>query len=316
MKMLALVTTLALHFTGLWSHMPAHTRTSLTTAAVGSSALSASNPAASAASAATSTTTAAPFPAWPIRTTTDQPPRIPAASAFAVDTASGTVLYAQNAGARRPLASITKLVTIMVILSRHNPTEPVKIPTLPTYSSDDELLGLIPGETYTVRDLVQAALINSANDAADALARWDAGTTAKFAAEMNTKVADWGITGTHFSNPTGLQDTGNYTSAQSLAKIAQLALVSPLIRQTVSESSGVITSTSGRALNLSTTNDLLASGQFYGIKTGYTLAAGECFVGLTRIQDHDVITVVLGAGDRFGATEQLRTWIDQNYQWL
>jgi D-alanyl-D-alanine carboxypeptidase (penicillin-binding protein 5/6) len=133
---------------------------------------------------------------------------------------------------------------------------------------------------------------------------------------MNAKTAEWGITDTHFTNPTGLQDAGNYASAEALTKIAGLSLASPLTRQTIRQSSATITSGGGRVIPLQTTNKLLDSGKYYGIKTGYTPAAGECFVGLTRIQGHEVITVVLGAGDRFGTTQTLTNWIGRNWQWL
>ncbi|HUD11851.1 MAG TPA: serine hydrolase [Candidatus Saccharimonadia bacterium] len=302
MKTLALIVTLALHVTGVWQNLPATAKASVT-----------------------AVDTATPVGSLPVRMTA--PPALPvqtgnpalslnASSAYAVDTATGTVLYAQNAADPRAIASITKLVTILVILSTHKTSEEVRIPTLPSYQTTDQTMGLQPGETYQLGDLVRAILIYSADDGADALAIYDAGSTTKFAAKMNTKMAEWGITGAHFSNPSGLTDAGNSASAEAVAKIAELALTNPFIRQTVGQSKAVFTNTAGRQFNLPTTDDLLASGQFYGIKTGYTLNAGECFVGLTRIQGHEVITVVLGAGDRFGATLSLTNWIGLNWQWL
>jgi D-alanyl-D-alanine carboxypeptidase (penicillin-binding protein 5/6) len=239
-----------------------------------------------------------------------------ATSALAVDAATATVLFSQNASAKRPIASLTKLATALVILDRHQPTELVKVPPLPIYATGDQLAGLQPGETYSVGDLTKAMLINSSDDAADTLAIWDSGSDAKFATRMNTKMSDWGITGAHFSNPSGLQDDNNFATATALVKIAQLALIDPFIRQAVAQQQVAITNTSGRTLTLPTTNDLLASGQFYGIKTGYTPVAGECFVGLARINGHEVITVVLDAGDRFAATTTITNWIGQNWQWL
>ncbi len=239
-----------------------------------------------------------------------------AASAVAIDTTTGTQLYAKNATAKLPIASVTKLVTALIIVSRHRPDELVTIPTLPPYGYDAERMGLIAGETYPIGDLVRAALINSGNDAADALAIIDAGDIPKFAARMNLKMAEWGIADTRFSNPSGLQDKDNYASAEALGKIAAIALANPFIRSSVTISATTMTSTKGRVININTTNQLLASGRYYGIKTGYTPAAGECFVGLTRINGHEVITVILGSGNRFGDTEVLSNWITQNYQWL
>jgi D-alanyl-D-alanine carboxypeptidase (penicillin-binding protein 5/6) len=305
LKTLALLAVLVLHVSGLWTHLPARSQAKLSSDA-----------------AATSTGPIAALSS-PLEPGVDLPVKdgsaplnLAAGSAIAVDAETGTILYSQDANAPRPIASDTKLITTMVVLSRHHITDTVTIPAMPTYQPADEVIGLVPGETYTVGALVQAALIQSADDAADALALYDAGTSQKFSAEMNAKMKQWGITGTHFSSPSGLQDTNNFATASALEKIAALALTDPFIKQTVDQPAATITSGTGRTINLTTTDDLLASGSFYGIKTGYTPAAGECFVGLTRIQGHEVITVVLGATDRFGATQDLANWIGNNWQWL
>lgn len=244
------------------------------------------------------------------------PPRLGAVSALAIDKDTGMVLYTENAGAKRPIASITKLVTAMVVLSSHKPDEVVTIPQLPEYPSDAELAGLVAGDRTTIANLVEALLVPSANDAADALAIIDAGSIPKFAAKMNAKMTKWGIADTRFNNPSGLRDDGNYTTATALGRIAQLALTEPTIRTTVRYTDVIFSTEQGRTYTLSSTNKLLATGRFYGIKTGYTQGAGECFVGLSRINGHEVITVVLGANDRFGATTTLTNWVTQNWQWL
>lgn len=305
MKTLALLITLVLHTTGLWSHLPSQTKASLTAAGVSTTR----------ATQSFAIVDPTPIGPMPVQTGTE-PLTVNAAGIMAIDAATGTPLFTQNSGKRLPIASVTKMVTTLVILSRHSVNDTVTIPKLPTYQTADETIGLIPGEKYKLGDLVRAALIPSANDAADALALYDSGTTAKFAAHMNAKMAEWGIADTRFSNPSGLQDTGNYASAAALAKIATLAIANPFIRQTVNQTETIFTSASGRTFDLKTTDQLLATGQFYGIKTGYTPAAGECFVGLTRIQGHEVITVVLGADDRFGSTQSLVNWIGRNWQWL
>lgn len=306
MKTLALVFTLLLHATGLWSRLPASSRAHLTAADNQLPGV-----------IKTADISSRPVPPEPLPLqTASEPLSLGAASAIAVDAATGTILYAQNPGAGRPIASITKLVTSLVILSDHKPTDLATVPKLPAYDPADELVGLQPGETYRAGDLVTAALVQSGDDAADALALWDAGTSTKFAAKMNSKMTEWGITGTHFSSPSGLQDQNNYATAAAVAKIAQLALQSPFIRQAVALQSTTITSTAGRTLSIQTINQLLATGQFYGIKTGYTPAAGECFVGLTRIGGHEVVTVVLGADDRFAESQKLANWISRNWEWL
>ena len=270
---------------------------------------------ASAETGAASAGSAQPPAALPIRTTTTSP-SLNAAAVIAIDRDTSTVLYAKSSEARRPIASLTKLITALVILSRHTPDERLTIPTLPDYPQAAETMGLVPGDTFALGDVLEAALVPSANDAADALAIADAGSLPKFAARMNLKMAEWGIADARFVSASGLQDDGNYASAAALAKVAGLALHNPTIAAIVQRSSISIMSDQGRTYNLKSTNDLLASGRFYGIKTGYTFAAGECFVGLTRINGHEVITVVLGSDNRFGTTTTLTNWIGRSWQWL
>jgi D-alanyl-D-alanine carboxypeptidase len=258
----------------------------------------------------------APLEALPVLSGANTPLHLSTASAIAIDSGTGATLYAQDSTIRRPIASVTKMVTALVILSRHDLTDTITIPTLPNYLPEDEIIGLVPGETYSVQDLLRALLIQSANDSADALAIADAGSIPKFAALMNNKMNEWGIVGTRFVGPSGLIDTGSYATADALSKIARLLLTNTFLRQTVSERSGVITSGSGHTIKLITTNQLLSTGKFYGIKTGYTAGAGECFVGLTRVDGHEVVTVVLGASGRFDTTQSLANWISRNWIWL
>lgn len=301
MKYLALAAALTLQLSGLWPHVSNHARSELASVVA-----RASQPAPS----------PAPVAAIPSRLGTEPLSLEAGTSAYAIDATTSLPLFAQNAAKERPIASVTKLVTAITILSRHKLDETVTIGKLPQYQSDDDTLGFITGEKYKLSDLIKAALIPSANDAADALAIYDAGSTQKFATTMNTKMQQWGITGAHFSSPSGLQDDNNYASAENLAKIAKLALQNPFIKQTVMEQSATFSSLSGRPFAVTTTDDLLATGQFYGIKTGYTGQAGQCFVGLTKIDGHEVITVVLGSSDRFAETQTLVNWIGRNWQWL
>ena len=308
MKTLALLIILVLHGTGIWGRVGESTRTQIASRASGIAA-------GATIYAGPTASNSGPVQPLPIRMTTDTL-TLGAASAIAIDKDTATVLYSKNADARLPIASVTKLITALVILSRHSPTEKITIPALPTYPKEAETIGLVPGETFTLSDILEAALVPSANDAADALAIYDAGSVTKFAAQMNTKMSQWGISDARFVSASGLQDDGNYASAAALAKIANLAIANPALAKIVKYTTVTISSSTGRTYNLSSTNELLASGRFYGIKTGYTLAAGECFVGLTRVNGHEVITVVLDADSRFGATTTLTNWIGRSWQWL
>ncbi|HVQ44929.1 MAG TPA: serine hydrolase [Candidatus Saccharimonadia bacterium] len=306
MKSITLALMLALQATGLWSHLSAPSRAHLAAKASGVTA------------PATLPITPPPAPLvpLPVRGPAGAEPHLGVASAFAIDRDTATVLYAQNSGAHRPIASVTKLITALVILSRHDPTETITLPKLPDYPPEAETIGLVSGDTFTLQQILEAALVPSANDAADAMAIWDAGSVAKFTTRMNAKMAEWGISDTHFASASGLQDSGNYASAAALAKMAGLALHNPTIVSIINNPNMTIASRQGRTYTAASTNELLDSGGFYGIKTGYTLAAGECFVGLTRIKGHEIITVVLGSDDRFGSTVILTNWIARTWQWL
>ncbi|HUC87131.1 MAG TPA: serine hydrolase, partial [Candidatus Saccharimonadales bacterium] len=171
--------------------------------------------------------------AVPVRVSNAAPPALSATSYYALDVATGQPLAASNATRQQPIASITKLATALVILHDHQLNEVLTLPKLPTYQSDDEIIGLQAGERFTVHDLLAALLIQSADDSADALALADSGTQAAFVAKMNRLMAQWGIGGAHFSNPSGLVDTGNTVSAQAVAQIAQLALRNSAVRQLI-----------------------------------------------------------------------------------
>lgn len=306
MKTLSLSLILILQTTGLWSHVSETTRLNLI----------------SRASDVTASTSVAhgPLPTFRAKTLPVQlannPLTISAKSALAIDVESATILYAKNTSEKRPIASVTKLASILVILSRHEPDTMVTVPQLPDYPSDAATLGLTPGDKLRLGDLVKASLIPSANDAADTLAIMDSGSVAKFTDRMNDAMKEWGIKDAHFASASGLEDDNNYASASALSKIALLALKNPTMKREMSQQSGTITSAQNRTYTFETTNKLLSSGNFYGMKTGYTLAAGQCFVGLTRIDEHEIVTVVLGSEDRFGATSQLVSWINRTWQWL
>lgn len=304
MKILSLLLVLVLHSTGLITHLSPTAQDHVAT--IGTSSSQATN--------ITPAAVGLTFP-LPVQMSTE-PLVFGATSAIAIDRATGTVLYSKNSGAKLPIASVTKMITALVYLSRHDPKEQITVPVLPAYPQAAEIMGLVPGDTFTAREILQAALVPSDNDAADTLAISDAGSVAKFAARMNQKMTEWGISDTRFVSASGLQDEGNYASATALSRIAALVMTNPTFAELVKLPRITLTSGEGRSYNLTSTNALLASGLFYGIKTGYTQAAGECFVGLTRINDHEVITVVLGSNNRFGDTTALTNWIGHSWQWL
>jgi D-alanyl-D-alanine carboxypeptidase (penicillin-binding protein 5/6) len=245
----------------------------------------------------------------------DSSPAIYAAAVYAVDAKTGTVLYAKNADQPRPIASLTKMMTVLATLRDHKLDEQVIIPQLPAYQPGDALAGLIPGDTMSVKDLVAASLIPSHNDAADTLAIYNSETKDKFYGKMNTIAKEWGMTSATFASASGLQDAGNQASAKDMGVLARLGLYNKTFSELTATKTMKITSGQGRVYTLNTTNDLLDGAKVRGLKTGYTLAAGECLITLSTIQGHDVITVMLGSYDRFGETARLIDWLSNTYSW-
>ena len=235
--------------------------------------------------------------------------------AYAVDLNTMTPLYQQSANKRLPIASLTKLMTAVIMLNNHKTTDLVTIPNLPPLGPDDQQLGLKPGQVFTVGDLLKAMLIASEDDVANALALYDAGSIDAFTIKMDQELTKWGIPYAHYSNASGLGDINNYSNAVSIAKIDKVALQNPIISDYVSTQAATILDTIGDNFDLVTTDQLLATGHFYGIKTGYTQAAGECFTGLADIDGHLVITVILNSKDRFGDTLTLVNWIKGAWKW-
>jgi D-alanyl-D-alanine carboxypeptidase (penicillin-binding protein 5/6) len=242
-------------------------------------------------------------------------PNVYAASVYVVDATTGTVLYQKNADVARPIASLTKMMTVLTILRNHNQDEQVTVPQLEAYMQGDALAGLTPGDTFVLKDLVAAALIPSDNDAADTLAIYDSGTKEKFYGKMNTIAKEWGMTDATFASASGLQDAGNLASAKDLATIARLGLKNKLFSQLTATKTMKVTSGQGKVYTLETTNDLLDGVKVFGVKTGYTPIAGECLVTLSKINGHDIITVVLASPDRFGETTRILDWVTNNYSW-
>ncbi len=242
-------------------------------------------------------------------------PDLTAPSALAIDAASGQVLYSKQPDKPVPIASITKMFTILVVLRDHSLDEIVTVPALPSYQPGAVLLGAPTGAKFKLGDLVKAALIPSDNDAADVLAIHDAGSTTAFVAKMNQLARDWGMSHAHFVSTNGLVDTDNYATARDLSIAARLLITNQTAKALTATQSATISDLSGRSYSLASTNELLRVPGFYGIKTGYTPAAGQCLVARANIHGHDVISVVLGSSDRFGETKALISAIGQGYTW-
>ncbi len=232
---------------------------------------------------------------------------VTAQSAFVLDSSVGTPLLALNPDEQRSPASLTKLMTALVVVEHGDLEATVTIAETDLASESESRVGLVAGDTLTVRDLLAGLLIPSGNDAARALARTvglvldpsaaDAEqATRAFVAEMNATAAKLGAANTHFVNPTGLDVDGQHSSARDIAIIGATALQNSLVREFTSTVSMTLKSTANPdGYPIHTTNDLLVDESVQGGKTGTTESAGGCVLTYFEEGRNLIIAVVLGS---------------------
>lgn len=244
------------------------------------------------------------------QTEAPEPPDVAAPAFLVADARTGEILAERNADARRQIASITKLMTALVVLDHARPGETVTV--LPRASSIGEsTIDLLPGERMSVRDLLAAALIQSANDAAFALAAHVGdGSVPRFVELMNEKARELGLDDTTFVRPDGLDVPGHRSTARDVLVLARAAMEQPLVRRLVRQDSLAIAG--GR--ELFGWNDLLGEYRgLFGVKTGHTDLAGWCQVGVARRDGATVYAVVLGAPTRARRNVALADLLDWGF---
>jgi serine-type D-Ala-D-Ala carboxypeptidase (penicillin-binding protein 5/6) len=206
------------------------------------------------------------------------PPQVHASAYLVENATTGEVLASSNAHEEVPIASITKLMTVLLALRHHRLTDVVAVDPRAA-AVGESTADLEPGERLTVSDLVKAALIQSANDAADALALSVSPSFEAFAGLMNAEAAKLGLRDTHFVRPDGLDAPGEHSSAADVTRLARILMRSPFVRHTVAEETATIAG--GEVLH--TWDDLLGHVPgVIGVKTGHTDAAGWCQVAALR----------------------------------
>jgi serine-type D-Ala-D-Ala carboxypeptidase (penicillin-binding protein 5/6) len=225
----------------------------------------------------------------------EPPPRVPNAQAgIVVDARDGTVMFAKRPDRERSIASTTKLMTALLALERAKPGD---VFTAPVYNAlpAESRINLRPGERMTVHDLLEALLLESANDAAVTLAEGVSGSREAFVEEMNARADELGLEHTSYANPIGLDEAGNYSSARDLATLTRVLLRRPRFARIVDMSEAELES-GVRPRVVDNRNDLIAGYPWVsGVKTGYTLNAGNVLVGAAKGPGGArVISVVLG----------------------
>lgn len=229
------------------------------------------------------------------------PPPVDAEAYVVQNAGTGEVLASHDPRERLPMASITKLMTAVVALERAGLDEVATV-SARTAAVGESTISLRPGERVTLRDLLRAALVQSANDAANAIAAHvGKGSVARFVELMNARARQLGLTDTHFANPDGLDAPGHVSSARDVTKLARVAMNKPFIRETVRL---VETTAAGRRLH--TWNDLLTSfPNLIGVKTGHTNGAGWSQVAAARAGGVTIYATVLGGESRSGRNADL-----------
>jgi D-alanyl-D-alanine carboxypeptidase (penicillin-binding protein 5/6) len=240
-----------------------------------------------------------PFPTALVTPTPSlEPPAIRARAAILEDLDTGEVLFSFHPDDRRPVASLTKVMTALLVLRAAQPADVVTVGPDAAAQGAQILgvseLGLKLGERITVAQLLYALLLQSANDAAVALADQVSGSVPSFVADMAKQAARLGLHRTHFLSPNGLDDRG-FTTARELAAISRVDFRIPLFAKIVRSKFHDVPAPSGPPRHIQNRNVLqwLYPGAIGG-KTGYTSAAGYCLMAAARRHGRGVLAVVLG----------------------
>lgn len=219
-----------------------------------------------------------------------------AASAVLIDASSGRIIYEKDANSRRPMASTTKIMTALVALESGNTDRTVTVPA-EACGVEGSSIYLAAGDKVTLKDLIWAVMLESANDAATAVAIEVGGSVEGFADMMNSRAAELGLSGTHFTNPHGLDDEEHYTTASDLAKLAATALENEQFREIASTYRHTITVGEKSRYLLNHNKMLKLYEGSIGVKTGYTKHCGRCLVSSAERDGVRLVAVTLNAPD-------------------
>jgi serine-type D-Ala-D-Ala carboxypeptidase (penicillin-binding protein 5/6) len=230
-------------------------------------------------------------------------PKVDASAAILMDLGTRQVLFGKAPDLARPVASLTKLMTALLVLEREagRLDRTIRIHPDAVFDRGDygggSTLGLRPGERVSIRGLLTGLLLGSANDAAEALAIEEAGSVSAFVQDMNARAKVMGMSRTKFASPHGLDDRG-HSSASDLMRLLRVASEDPTFRGLIGRRFAVVRSDSSRPRTIQNRNVMLwlypgAS----GVKTGYTAGSGFCLMATARRGGEELAVVVLGGRD-------------------
>jgi len=232
----------------------------------------------------------------PVRHEFADPPR----AGILFDVETGEILWERHPDRELPIASLTKMMTAHLIAERHRPDERVLI-TKDAARTGGSMVGVLPvGERVPLGTLLKGLLLVSGNDAATALAEHDAGLVGSFVARMNEEARRLGLGCSRFTTPHGLEDAGNYSCPRDLAVLARADLANRRIAAIArSDHESVAFPVAGGVLELYNNNPFIRAGDptITGLKTGYTAAAGRCYVTTAVRGDRELGVVLLDSPD-------------------
>ena len=254
---------------------------------------------------------------FPIYDSKIEKPVIDAKSGLVYDTRSGRFLFAKNPRLKLPVASLTKILSAVVVLENLDTKDIIVVPK-EALRVDDEKQSLYLNEEITVENLLKLMLIESSNDAAYALAYYANTKGINFVEKMNEKAQLLSMNDSNFLDPAGLNDDA-YSTAEDLVKLVKYSFKYDLIWEILTEKSIVVRSTDGKIEHRAENTDQLLGviPDIFGGKTGYTDNALGCMILVVDIPDKNdkLISIVLGSRSRFDDTKKLIDWVKKAYRW-
>ena len=243
-----------------------------------------------------------------------QKPQLNSQNYILLDSVTNTVILSNNPDTRIYPASTTKLITALTALNIYPLDE---VLTINQEYSDGQVMELKLGEKITIRSLVNALLVYSANDAAFTLANHHQKGVVGFIEEMNSIVKKYGLKNTHFTNFDGIHNENHYSTVYDLSQIARLAIKNSMVTETVKQKNIIVEDVDKTIKHeLTSTDELLGViPEIEGLKTGWTPEAGGSFIALININGHYLISVVAQSEDRFSDTKKIIDWAKNNIFW-
>ncbi|MDD3190847.1 MAG: serine hydrolase [Candidatus Pacebacteria bacterium] len=247
-------------------------------------------------------------------------PEVNAVSVFVMDEDTDYPLFDKNSKKQMPIASLTKIMTALLVVENGDLEETVTISSTAAgvFGSNR---GMVAGEKIKLKELLGVMIIDSNNTAAYALAEHIGGSEENFVAMMNEKAVLLGLENTKFFNAHGLDEYGedNYSSAYEIAQLIDAALNEDIIwKYSVMQRATFYSADKKQRHIVENTNELLGEMEnIYGGKTGYTVSAGECLALVSKSADdeHKIISVILNAEDRFVEMKKVVNWVFNVYRW-